>query len=137
MPAKFAFLPGIDMRFQLTGLPVPGAEALYGLLKVGAAWPEKLGSPGDTELPIVISNVHLEAAAAGKTVTCVVYLAEHAKEQKSPSIQTLDSMEMPPASDPVAEASRRGTVLATIKLSKELPALAGKPPSSVTPAVDK
>src|SRR5487761_581766 len=48
VPTEFAFLPGIDMRFQLTGAAVPGAAPLYGLLSVSRAWPAELGPPGKT-----------------------------------------------------------------------------------------
>lgn len=124
MPAQIGLPPGLEMQFKLSGPPVAGG-CLYALLTPSAAWPAELGAPGKTELKIDFSKANLDAAAAGKSVTLVVYLAKNANEPESPRIETLDSTKMDPAIDPVAEASRRGAILATIKLSKKL---SGLPP---------
>lgn len=134
VPAEFAFLPGIDMRFQLTGAAVPVAAPLYGLLSVSRAWPAELGPPGKTELPVNFTEADLEAAAAGKPVTHVIYWAKPMMKEEPPRFETLNSRAMPPDGDPVAEASRRGQVLATVGLAKELPAARHElTPSSLAP----
>ncbi|HJT36109.1 MAG TPA: hypothetical protein VJ783_29065 [Pirellulales bacterium] len=65
----------------------------------------------------------LEAAAVGKPVTHVIYWVNRMMKEEPPRFETLNSRSMPPDSDPVAEASRRGQVLATVQLTKELPAV--------------
>lgn len=123
VPTEFAFPPGIDWRFQLTGAPVPDGAPLYGQLSVNRAWPAALGPPGKTELAIEFSKADFEAAAAGKPVTQVIYWVDQMMQGEPPRFETLNSRTMPPESDPVAEASRHGKVLATVRLAKELPAV--------------
>ncbi|HET6880141.1 MAG TPA: tetratricopeptide repeat protein [Pirellulales bacterium] len=123
VPAQFARLPGIDMRFKLSGPVTPTAEPLYGTLTASLPWPKELGLPGETELPITVTKADLEAAAAGKMVMLVIYLARQTNEEEPSRIETLNSTALPPDSDALAEASRRGKVLAIVKLSKELPAV--------------
>lgn len=122
-PAEFAILPGVGMRFQLTRAPAPGGAPLHALVSVSRAWPTELGPPGKTELHLKFSEADLEAAAAGTPVTHVVYWAKEVTKDEPPRFETLKSTAMPPDGDPVAEASRRGQVLATVKLTKELPAV--------------
>ncbi|HEX5447150.1 MAG TPA: hypothetical protein VFW87_25265, partial [Pirellulales bacterium] len=123
VPAEFAFPPGIEARIQLTGVSVPAAAPVYGLFSVSRGWAAELGPLGSTNLSINITEADLEAVTAGKPVTYVIYFATHSENEESPSIETLKSTALPPESDPVAEASRRGQMLATFRLTKELPAV--------------
>ncbi|HUY91692.1 MAG TPA: tetratricopeptide repeat protein [Pirellulales bacterium] len=119
VPANFGLPAGIAMQFKLSGPPVAGKEPLYAVLKIPQAMPPKAALPAGTELSITFSNADLDAALAGKKLTSVLYLANPANEGDAPRLQTLNSTGMEPGKDPVAEASERGTVLATLKLSKE------------------
>lgn len=125
-PAHFRLMPGISIRFQLTGAPLPDAKPLYGVLTATDRWPDGLRRPHGTEFPIHLSKADLEAAAAGNDVTHVIYLAKEALEQGLSGITTMKSAAMPPGSDLIAEASKRGSIVAVVKLSKELPKLPGK-----------
>ncbi|HVA47127.1 MAG TPA: tetratricopeptide repeat protein [Pirellulales bacterium] len=62
--AHFAFLPGIEMRFQLKGPPIPAGTPLYGWLSVSGPWPTELGPPGKTEL-LIDPTVRPEAFRCG------------------------------------------------------------------------
>lgn len=123
VPAYYSVVPGISLRFELTGASLAAAKPLYGLLTVSDTWPTELGPPGKTELHLRFSKADLEAAAAGNTVTHVLYLAKQAREQDPARIETMKSNDMPPGSDVVAEAALRGPALAIVKLSQELSAL--------------
>ncbi|HXT59684.1 MAG TPA: tetratricopeptide repeat protein, partial [Pirellulales bacterium] len=120
MPAYFALAAGSAMRFKLGGLPAAEKDPVYALLTLPPAQPAKAGLLADVELPLTFSQADLDAALSDKTVTCVLYLASEAKAGNAPRLQTLRSAQMERGKDPVAEASDRGTVLAILKLSKDL-----------------
>lgn len=126
VPAYHSLQRGVSLRFELTGAPLPAAKPLYGLLTVANRWPDELGAPRNTEVPIHFSMADLEAAAAGNAVTYVTYLSKSAGEQGPARITTMKSTALPPGSDVEAEAAQRGCVLAVVKLSKELPAEPGR-----------
>lgn len=126
VPAHFGLMLGMSMRFQITNAPLPETKPLYLLLTVGDSWPEALGDPLKTMLPIHFSKADLEAAAGGNAVTYVLYLPRQVAEQATARVETMRSNAMPAGSNLPAEASKQGTILAIAKLSKELPALPQK-----------
>ena len=133
----FAPPPGIELRLKLSGSSLPTKEPVYGLLSLSKERPPKADLPPGTALSITLSDADLKAAAEGKIVTCVAYVAAPATPKSAAEIETMFSTRMDPGTDPVAEASRRGTILATLKLSKQLADLPVEPsgrPRALIPA---
>jgi hypothetical protein len=130
LPARLAAPPDVEMRFTLSGPSVAADEPIHALLTLPPAQPPN-DLPGKTELPISISKSDLDAAIAGKAVTCVLYLASGTKEGTAPRPQMLSSVELESGKDPVAEAAEHGTVLAILRLSKEIANL--PPPANPAP----
>jgi tetratricopeptide (TPR) repeat protein len=135
VPAHFALLPGTQIHFKLSGPPVDSVEPIYALLTLPQERPATADWPANTELPVTFSKADLEAAAAGKIVTCVFYLVGQTTENKSPSLQTLSSAQTEPGKDPIAEATAQGTVVAILKLSTQLTDLPSEP-VKISPEVD-
>jgi hypothetical protein len=133
LPAHLAVSAGIELRFTLSGPPTAEKDSVYALLTLPPAQPPNADLPGKTELPITFTNADLDAALAGKTVTCVLYLASEAQEGSAPRLQVLSSAQMESGKDPVAEAAEHGTVLAILKLSKD-PADLPPPANRAAPA---
>ena len=118
VPVHFRFFPGSTMDWKLGGPPATSLGNLYASLTIAPAHATKQAKLSQDELGLTISQADLDAALAGKQVTRVVYLAADGDGQ-APRLQTLCSTELAPDKDPVAEASARGTVLATLRLSNQ------------------
>jgi hypothetical protein len=119
VPAHFALVAGTKLRFQLSGPPVAAGEPIYASLMLPAAAPEKAGLVLKTVMSLTLSTADLDAARAGRMVTCVIYQSSE-NEENSPRLQSLSSAQMESGGDPVAEASQRGVILAVLKLSNKL-----------------
>jgi hypothetical protein len=135
-PAEFALPDGVAMHFKLSSPPAGAKEPLYARLKLPPARTPKVAWSVNEELPITLSQGDLDAARAGKLVTYVVYLASEAKDGDVAEAQTLISSQLEPGEDPVAEASKRGTILAVLRLSNKianLPAEMFPPEASADP----
>jgi tetratricopeptide (TPR) repeat protein len=119
VPAHFGFFPGSTMHWKLGGAPATSSGDVYASLTIAPAHATEQAKLDSDKLGLTISKADLDAALAGTQVTHVVYLADAANDGEAPRLQTLCSTELEPGKDLVVEASARGTVLATLKLSNE------------------
>jgi hypothetical protein len=118
-------------RFKLGGSPVAAKRPIYASLSLARPLPEAFLRIHASELQINLTKTDLNAAHEGKKVTCIVYVASPAKEGGAPRLQVLSSTNNERIADPIAEASRRGAILVTVLLSRQLADL----PSAEPPAV--
>jgi tetratricopeptide (TPR) repeat protein len=118
MPAHFALAPGDARRFKLSGPPLGEQGPIYALLTLPAGAGESLKTI--YTLAITLSDADLEAARAGKLAACVVYRENQAEDGGTARLKTLSITELNSAEDALAEAPKRGTVLAVLLLSPRL-----------------
>lgn len=119
VPAHFGFFPRSTMHWKLGGPPVASGKPVYALLTISSFQSKEEAALAQDGLTLTISKADLDSALAGQEVTRVVYRDKATEDGRAPRLETLSSAELEPSQDPLAEASKRGAVLATLKLSNE------------------
>jgi hypothetical protein len=119
VPFHFALLPGAELQWILGGPPLGKGGAVRASVTVFQS-PVKIAELAQAELSFSISQSDLATARGGKAVTSIIYLTRPVMEGETPRFQTLSSAELESHADAVAEASKRGAVLAVLLLSQEL-----------------
>ena len=118
-PKDYNFLQAQVYRLRLTQiLPNFPGRAFYPTLQVEPANPKTVTFLAHSSVPVTFTDEDFRQAAAGNLVVKVVYLPD-------PTFQDFATVEGPaeivstrlePGADPVAEAQRRGSILAVIRL---------------------
>jgi hypothetical protein len=113
---------GSLQRYRLTRIPTHAGEHVY-LTFFIPLLPDQLDAlPKNNGTPVEINQAELDAAVSGTAVTKVLYLQNAEGETPSkPRIAEVTTTQFVPGIDPVAEAGRRGDVLAIIHIARELP----------------
>ena len=119
-PAPYNFLQGQAYRLRLTQvLPNFPGRTFYPTLEVAPANPRTVTFLAHAAVPVTFTNEDFEQAAAGNLVVKVIYLPDRENQDfvtVAGGIEELVSTRLEPGADPVAEAQRRGTVLAIIRM---------------------
>jgi hypothetical protein len=118
-PKDYNFLQAQVYRLRLTQiLPNFPGRAFYPTLQVEPANPKTVTFLAHSSVPVTFTDEDFRQAAAGNLVVKVIYLPD-------PTFQDFATVEGPaeivstrlePGADPVAEAQRRGSILAIIRL---------------------
>ncbi|MBX9579908.1 MAG: hypothetical protein K2X87_06325, partial [Gemmataceae bacterium] len=118
-PKDYNFLQAQVYRLRLTQiLPNFPGRAFYPTLQVEPANPKTVTFLAHSSVPVTFTDEDFRQAAAGNLVVKVIYLPD-------PTFQDFATVEGPaeivstrlePGADPVAEAQRRGSILAVIRL---------------------
>ncbi|MCI0702233.1 MAG: hypothetical protein L0241_14210, partial [Planctomycetia bacterium] len=143
-PKEYNFLQGQVYRLRLTQiLPDHPGVAFYPTLEVASANPKTLTFLSHSSVPITFSADDFAQAKAGNLVVKVVYLPDPINQDFSTLVgaEEVVSTRLEPGADPVAEAQRRGTVLAIIRMgnidleNRISPSMTAPPPSAFPPGV--
>jgi hypothetical protein len=115
-PGRFSFRQGAGYRLKLTN--IPGRElTLYPTLQIYPAHPQTEAYLSHSCVPLQITDEDLDQVQANNFVTKVIYLpSPQHQELAIAGVETLVSTRLDPGLDPVAEADRRGTILAVIRI---------------------
>jgi hypothetical protein len=117
-------------------LPNHPGKYFYPTLEVAPANPKTLTFLAHSTVPLSFTNEDFDQAVAGNLVVKVIYLPDR-DNQDFASIagaEELVSTRLEPGADPVAEAQRRGTILAIVRLgnidleNRASPAMNAPPP---------
>lgn len=119
-PGRFNFRQAAIYRLKLTNIPSrPGVE-LYPTLEIGPAVPRTAAYLSHANIPAQFTEEDFDQVLSGNFVTKVVYLPDaEFQELASAGIETLVSTRLDPGVDPIAEADRRGAILAVIRLGNK------------------
>ena len=117
VPGRYNFIQGGIYRLRLSNLPSRPAVELYPTLAVLPANARTATFLAHSTVPVSFTEEDFEQVAAGNLVVKVVYLPD-------PQFQDLAvagpdevvSTRLEPGVDPVAEATRRGSVLAVVRM---------------------
>jgi hypothetical protein len=117
VPGRYNFIQGGIYRLKLSNLPGRPAIDLYPTLQVMPANPRTFTFLAHSTVPIAFTEEDFEQVAAGNLVVKVVYLPD-------PQFQDLAvagpdevvSTRLEPGVDPIAEAARRGSILAVVRM---------------------
>jgi hypothetical protein len=116
VPGRFSFRQGASYRLKLSNIPDREALTLYPTLQVYPAHPQTEAYLSHSCVPVQITDEDLDQIQANNFVTKVIYLPDPQHQELAiAGVETLVSTRLDPGLDPVAEADRRGTILAVIR----------------------
>lgn len=139
-PKEYNFLQGQVYRLRLTSiLPDHPGRSFYPTLEVAPANPKSLTFLAHSSVPITFGPDDFAQARAGNLVVKVIYLPDPINQDFSTVVgaEEVVSTRLEPGADPVAEAQRRGTVLAVIRMgnidleNRVSPAMTAPPPGLI------
>lgn len=117
MPGRQNFNQGGIYRLKLANLPDrPGVE-LYPTLEVAPVTPRTDAFLAHSPVPVKFTDEDLDQVLSGNFVTKVIYLPDpEFQELALAGVETLVSTRLDPGVDPIAEADRRGSILAILRI---------------------
>ncbi|QDU55874.1 hypothetical protein Pan181_20710 [Aeoliella mucimassa] len=137
VPGKQDFSQGAIYRLKVTNLPGRESVTLYPTLEVAPVTPRTDAYLAHAAVPVQFTEEDFDQVLSGNFVTKVIYLPDpEFTEVALAGVETLVSTRLDPGVDPVAEADRRGSILAILRMgSKDLGLSSGAPSDgSIMPA---
>lgn len=117
MPARQNFSQGAIYRLKLTNLPNREGTELYPTLEVAPVTPRTDAFLAHAPIPIQFTDEDLDQVKAGNFVTKVIYLPDpEFQDLALAGVETLVSTRLDPGVDPIAEADRRGSIMAILRI---------------------
>lgn len=141
-PKEYNFLQAQVYRLRLTQvLPNFPGRSFYPTLEVAPVTPKTLTFLAHSSVPVTFADEDFRQAADGNLVVKVIYLPDPQFQDFAVlgGAEEIVSTRLEPGADPVAEAQRRGTILAVIRLgnidleNRASPAMTAPPPGGVVP----
>ena len=116
-PGRYNFPQGATYRLKLSNLPGRAGTELYPTLMVYPEHPTTAAYLDHNTVPIRITEEDLAQVETNNFVTKVIYLPDpRFQELAIAGVEELVSTRLDPGLDPVAEASRRGTIMAVLRI---------------------
>lgn len=143
-PKEYNFLQGQVYRLRLSQiLPNFPGRTFYPTLEIRPANPKTITFLSHASVPITFTNEDFDQVSSGNLVVKVIYLPDPTFQDFAvvAGAEEIVSTRLEPGADPIAEAQRRGTVLAIIRLgnidleNKASPAMTAPPPGMVPPGM--
>ena len=122
VPGRQDFAQGAIYRLRLQNIPGREELTLYPTLEIAPVTPRTDAYLAHAPVPVQFTEEDFDQVASGNFVTKVVYLPDPEFQELALSgVETLVSTRLDPGADPVAEADRRGSILAILRMgSKDL-----------------
>lgn len=122
VPGRQDFAQGAIYRLKLDNIPGRDGVTLYPTLEVAPVTPRTDAYLAHAPVPVQFTEEDFDQVISGNFVTKVVYLPDPEFQELALSgVETLVSTRLDPGVDPVAEADRRGSILAVLRIgSKDL-----------------
>ncbi|WP_310821184.1 hypothetical protein [Stratiformator vulcanicus] len=116
-PARYNFPQNATYRLKLSNVARRPGLVLYPTLEVYPALPQTDAYLTHNSVPIDLTVEDLDQVESNNFVTKVIYLPDpRYQELAIAGVETLVSTRLDPGVDPVAEAARRGTIMAVLRL---------------------
>jgi hypothetical protein len=116
-PARYNFPQNATYRLKVSNIPGREGLTLYPTLQIYPADPTTDAYLSHNSVPIEITVEDLDQVESNNFVTKVIYLpAPRFQDLAIPGVETLVSTRLDPGVDPVAEAARRGTIMAVLRM---------------------
>ena len=141
-PQAYNFVQGQVYRLRLTQvLPNFPGRTFYPTLEIAPVTPKTLTFLAHSSVPVTFTDEDFRQASDGNLVVKVIYLPDPAFQDFTTvaGAEEIVSTRLEPGADPVAEAQRRGTILAIIRLGNidlentVSPAMTAPPPGLPAP----
>jgi hypothetical protein len=115
-PVRYNFVQGNIYRLRLNGIAGRAGKNYYPTLEVyPPTTKEAMTFLSHSAVPVGFTDEDFDQVNAGNMVVKVIYLPS-AQFQDVAAAEEIVSTRLEPGADPVAEASRRGTVLAVVRM---------------------
>ena len=126
-PGRQDFSQGAIYRLRLAGIPGREAVELFPTLEVAPVTPRTDAFLAHAPIPVQFTTEDFDQVTSGNFVTKVIYLPDPEFQELTLSgVETLVSTRLDPGVDPIAEADRRGSILAIVRMgNKDFRANAG------------
>ncbi len=138
IPGRQDFYQGAIYRLKLNNIPGRAGVQLYPTLEVAPVTPRTDAYLAHSPIPVQFTEEDFDQVVSGNFVTKVIYLPDpEFQELALAGVETLVSTRLDPGVDPIAEADRRGSILAIVRMgNKDLEIGAGPagPRQIVVPA---
>jgi hypothetical protein len=120
IPGRQDFYQGAIYRLRLTNIPGrPGVE-LFPTLEVAPVTPRTDAYLAHSPIPVQFTEEDFDQVLSGNFVTKVIYLPDpEFQELALAGVETLVSTRLDPGVDPIAEADRRGSILAILRMGNK------------------
>ncbi len=116
-PDRYNFAQGATYRLKLAGIPGREGLTVYPSLHVYPVQAQTAAYLEHNALPIRITDEDLDQIETNNFVTKVIYLPDaRFQELAIAGVEELVSTRLGPGLDPVAEADRRGTIMAVLRM---------------------
>lgn len=120
VPGRQDFRQGAIYRLKLTNIPGREAISLYPTLEVAPVTPRTDAYLAHAPIPVQFTEEDFDQVVSGNFVTKVIYLPDpEFQELALAGVETLVSTRLDPGCDPVAEADRRGSILAIVRMGNK------------------
>lgn len=127
IPGRQNFYQGAIYRLKLTNIPGRAGVELYPTLEIAPVTPRTDAYLAHAPIPVQFTEEDFDQVLSGNFVTKVIYLPDpEFQELALAGVETLVSTRLDPGVDPIAEADRRGSILAILRMgNKDLEANSG------------
>lgn len=116
-PGRYNFPQAATYRLKFTEIPGREGLVVYPSLHVYPTLPQTAAYLEHVPLPLRITDEDLDQVETNNFVTKVIYLPDaRFQELAIAGVEELVSTRLPPGVDPVAEADRRGTIMAVVRM---------------------
>lgn len=120
IPGRQDFYQGAIYRLKLTNIPGRAGVNLYPTLEVAPVTPRTDAYLAHSPIPIQFTAEDFDQVVSGNFVTKVIYLPDpEFQELALAGVETLVSTRLDPGVDPIAEADRRGSILAVVRMGNK------------------
>ncbi len=120
IPGRQDFYQGAIYRLKLSNISGrPGVE-LYPTLEIAPVTPRTDAYLAHAPIPVQFTEEDFDQVLSGNFVTKVIYLPDpEFQELALAGVETLVSTRLDPGVDPIAEADRRGSILAILRMGNK------------------
>lgn len=117
VPGRYNFDQGAIYRLKVTEVAGHPGVPFYPTLEVAPGSPRTDAYLTHNAVPIEFTDEDFDQVSAGNFVSKVIYLPDPQHQELAiAGVETLVSTRLDPGVDPIAEADRRGTILAIVRL---------------------
>jgi hypothetical protein len=120
IPGRQDFYQGAIYRLRLSSIPGRAGITLYPTLEVAPVTPRTDAYLAHSPIPVQFTTEDFDQVVSGNFVTKVIYLPDpEFQELALAGVETLVSTRLDPGVDPIAEADRRGSILAIVRMGNK------------------
>jgi hypothetical protein len=120
VPGRQDFAQASIYRLRLSGIPGREAIELFPTMEVAPVTPRTDAFLAHSPIPVQFTVEDFDQVTSGNFVTKVIYLPDPEFQELTLSgVETLVSTRLDPGVDPIAEADRRGSILAILRMGNK------------------